>query len=618
MRRYLLTISLTLLAFMVQAASVVVDNIRYEQIKGQQALSCRADNAKELTIVEIPARVTIKGITYPVTQIEKGGFKKCKNLQSIVIPSTVTFIGEEAFWDCPKLESVVMPDRCEVEITNGSYGFGKFGIFNGCKSLKRLRGTTMLYPQYIILDALYDCKDVPIYEAMNNVDPSEVDKAGNLNAKFSSYAKDNYLSSVEEWQRRKTYETKAQWEARVNDANRKKMVDEAVTEARKEFLSLYSPVAIKGTLEDYDQDNQLFPIYMGEMGTVYASVPQDEAKEFAENWKSAKVVPQYGIIDDAVGIISCSYEVGDKSYSSPKAYTEDDFDEFMLLLTPLASLQEYERQLEAREAKTEERKTYAPDEIDIQIPATTEQRNRTFAVVIGNENYQRVAKVDYAQNDARVLSKYLTRTLGIPETNVRTYYDATYGDLIAAVEDIKSIADAYKGDIDVIFYYAGHGIPDESSRNAFILPVDAQGSNTESCYSLNKLYKELADLNAKHTVVLLDACFSGSLRGDGMLASARGIKMKPKEINTTGNLVILSAASGDQTAYPFHEKNHGLFSYYLIKKLHDSEGDVTLGDLSEYIKDNVSQQAVTVIKKPQSPTVKWSDALSESWKELKF
>lgn len=103
-----------------------------------------------------------------------------------------------------------------------------------------------------------------------------------------------------------------------------------------------------------------------------------------------------------------------------------------------------------------------------------------------------------------------------------------------------------------------------------------------------------------------------------MLASARGIKMKPKEINTTGNLVILSAASGDQTAYPFHEKNHGLFSYYLIKKLHDSEGDVTLGDLSEYIKDNVSQQAVTVIKKPQSPTVKWSDALSESWKELKF
>lgn len=618
MKRYFLTICVFALSSVAFAAGVVIDNIKYELIKGQQAVSCSADKAKDLTVVEIPTRVSIKGRFYPVTQIEDGGFRKCKNLKSIVIPTTVNYIGSEAFWDCPNLESVVMPDICKVEVSDGSYGFGKYGIFRGCKSLKRVRGTNMLYPQYMILDALYNCKDVPAFAQLNEVDPSEFDKVGNLSEKFSSYAKSNYLSSVEQWQRRKSYETKAQWEARVNDANRKKMVDEAVAEARTEFLRLYSPVAVKGTLEDYDQDNQIFPIYMGDMGTIYASVPQDEAETFAKNWNSAKVIPQYGIIDDGVGIVTCSYVVGDKTYTSPRAYSEDDFDELMLLLTPLASLQEYERQLEARESKAEEKKTYAPDEIDIQIPATLEQRNKTFAVVIGNENYQRVAKVDYAQNDARVLSKYLTRALGIPETNVRTYYDATYGDIIAAVEDIKSIADAYKGDIDVIFYYAGHGIPDESSRSAFILPVDAQGTNTESCYPLSRLYNELADLNAQHTLVLMDACFSGSLRGDGMLASARGIKMKPKEVTTNGNMVILSAASGDQTAYPYPEKNHGLFSYFLIKKLHDTEGNVTLGELSEYIIDNVSQRAITTIKKPQSPTVKYSDALSDSWKDIKF
>ncbi len=618
MKKYFLTLCVALLSAAAFAASVVVDNIKYELIKGQQAVSCSADKAKELTVVEIPSRVSIKGRFYPVTQIEQGGFRKCKNLKSIVIPSTVNFIGSEAFWDCPNLESVVLPDECVAEVSDGSYGFGKYGIFKGCKSLKRLRGTNMLYPQFMVLDAIYNCKDVPAYKQLTEVDPSEIDKVGNLNQKFSSFAKDNYLASVEQWQRRKSYETKAQWETRVNDANRKKMVDEAVAEARSEFLRLYSPVAVKGTLEDYDLENQIYPIYMGDLGTVYASVPQEEAEAFAKNWKAVKVIPEYGIIDDGVGIVTCSYVIGDKTYKSPRAYAEDDFDELMLLITPLASLQEYERQLAARETKVEEKKTYAPDEVDINIPATLEQREKTFAVVIGNENYQRVANVDYAQNDARVLSKYLTRTLGIPETNVRTYYDATYGDLIAAVEDIKQIAEAYKGDIDVIFYYAGHGIPDESSRNAFILPVDAQGTNTESCYPLSRLYKELADLDAQHTVVLLDACFSGSLRGDGMLASARGIKMKPKEVTANGNMVILSAASGDQTAYPFPEKNHGLFSYYLIKKLHDTQGNVTLGELSEYITDNVSQRAITNLRKPQTPTVKSSDSLSDTWQSLKF
>lgn len=598
------------------SAGVVIDNIKYTIIKDQHAVSCRADRANELTSVDIPSMVSIKGINYPVVKVEAFGFKKCKNLKSIVIPSTVTTIGKEAFCDCTALESVILPDQCQSEISDGTYGFGKYGIFKGCKALKRMRGATILYPKYMVFDALYGCEEVPAYASMQSLDQNEIDKVGSFNKKFSSFAKDNYLNSVEQWQRRKSYETSAQWEARVNEQNRMKMICESAAEARVEFLRLFAPIAVKGNLEDYDPVNKIFPIDMGEMGTVYASVEQDDAEFFANNWKDAKLTPEFGIVDDVVGVLSCMYEVGGRTFNSPRSYVEDDLDELTLLVTPLATLREYEQQQLARETKAIDKKVYAPDEVDINIPMTDIVRDRTFAVVIGNENYQRVAKVDFAQNDARVLSKYFTRTLGIPESNVRTYYDASYGDIIAAIEDIKSISEAYKGDIDVIFYYAGHGIPDESSRNAFIIPVDAQGSNTESCYPLRKLYDELADLKARSTVVLLDACFSGSIRGEGMLASARGIKMKPKQMNIPGNLIILSAASGDQTAFPYDKKNHGLFSYFLIKKLNESEGDVTLGQLSEYIIDNVSQKAITEIKKPQTPTV--NSGLGDEWREVKF
>ncbi len=221
-------------------------------------------------------------------------------------------------------------------------------------------------------------------------------------------------------------------------------------------------------------------------------------------------------------------------------------------------------------------------------------------------------------NDARIFAKYCERTLGIPESNIRTYYDATFGDILAAMDDVKNIADAFNGDIDIIFYYAGHGMPDESNRNAFLIPIDATGTQPEACYPLSRLYGQLSELKAKSVVAFIDACFSGSLRGDGMLASARGIKIKPREIPAKGNLVVLSAASGDQTAFPYHEKGHGLFSYYLIKKINESKGEATLGEIADYVSSEVAKQAVVVNQKPQTPGVKASLDLGTAWRELRL
>lgn len=110
--------------------------------------------------------------------------------------------------------------------------------------------------------------------------------------------------------------------------------------------------------------------------------------------------------------------------------------------------------------------------------------------------------------------------------------------MLRAMRDIKDISNAYSGQIKVIFYYAGHGIPNEATKDAFLLPIDADGQQTEGCYSLNKLYTELGGLNANYVVVFLDACFSGAQRDGGMLASARGVALKAKQEDPKGNMVI--------------------------------------------------------------------------------
>lgn len=103
-----------------------------------------------------------------------------------------------------------------------------------------------------------------------------------------------------------------------------------------------------------------------------------------------------------------------------------------------------------------------------------------------------------------------------------------------------------------------------------------------------------------------------------MLASARGVAIKSKEQAPQGNMVVFSAATGDETAYPYNEKGHGLFTYFLLKKLNDTKGECTLGELGQYVQDNVRQQSVVVNRKSQTPTITPSPSIKDSWKNLKL
>lgn len=126
----------------------------------------------------------------------------------------------------------------------------------------------------------------------------------------------------------------------------------------------------------------------------------------------------------------------------------------------------------------------------------------------------------------------------------------------------------------------------------------------------------MGSTKAKEIVVFLDACFSGSKREEGMLASARGVALKAKQEDPRGNMVVFSAASGDETAFPYSAKGHGLFTYYLLKKLQESKGDVNLGELSDYISENVKQQSVVINRKVQTPTATPSTWIATGWKEM--
>ena len=161
-------------------------------------------------------------------------------------------------------------------------------------------------------------------------------------------------------------------------------------------------------------------------------------------------------------------------------------------------------------------------------------------------------------------------------------------------------------------------MPDESTRDSYLLPVDGIGTYVKTGYKLDDLYASLGSLPSQSITVFLDACFSGANRsGEMLVPSLRGVVIKANSSAPRGNVVGFSAAHANETAVPYNDESHGMFTYYLLKKLQETGGNVSYQELSEYIHRNVRQQS-SVIGKTQTPTVIPSSIVGDNWKGWRF
>lgn len=274
--------------------------------------------------------------------------------------------------------------------------------------------------------------------------------------------------------------------------------------------------------------------------------------------------------------------------------------------------------LTAEEARATADKSFplVISDVDIDLPVNSQNNRETFAFVIANENYQHLASVPYAEKDGSMFATYCRQILAMPDDNVRLINNASFLNIKNAVEEIKRIDQAFEGDANFVLYYSGHGVPDDKSRDAYLVPCDAPRADPAYCMSLGDLYNSLGSLESKSVAVFLDACFSGASRDFSMLnGGERGVALKPKPTTLSGNVVVLSATSGDQTAQPFVEKGHGLFTYYLLKALKESDGDITLGEIKNYVRQNVKRTSASSNLKDQTPTANISAVVSDQWED---
>lgn len=262
-------------------------------------------------------------------------------------------------------------------------------------------------------------------------------------------------------------------------------------------------------------------------------------------------------------------------------------------------------------------------DVDIITSVAKSEANR-FALIIGNEEYTRhqtdltpESNVIFARDDASAFREYAINVMGVPERNITLLLDATAAEMRQGLARMNLIAKNADGNAEIVVFYAGHGMPDENTNDPYLIPVDVRGEFLTFGISMKEFYQYLSEHPTKRTTIFLDACFSGGARNQGLIA-ARGVRLTPRNEMVRGNLVVFTASDAHEQALPYIKKNHGIFTYYLLQKLRETRGDISYGELSEYLEKYVPLESVIINNKEQHPKTVVSEEVAKVWHEWTF
>lgn len=248
-------------------------------------------------------------------------------------------------------------------------------------------------------------------------------------------------------------------------------------------------------------------------------------------------------------------------------------------------------------------------DVDILPILKVKPATNSCAIVIGIEQYrQKLPRADFAVQDAKKVTEYLTKVMGYPEEKVVTLLNdrATNVDLAKYFE--KWLPNNVEKGSSVFIYFSGHGAPDPKTGGSYLVPYDGDPTFiTETGYSLKRMYNALEKLPAKEIVVALDSCFSGAGGRSVLAEGARPLVMSSQKTPVLpGNTIVLAAASNEQISSTYKEKGHGLFTYFLLKGIKNEnvirqDGSLAVSDLFTYVKPQVELIARKQYNNEQTP-----------------
>src|SRR5262249_3556690 len=136
---------------------------------------------------------------------------------------------------------------------------------------------------------------------------------------------------------------------------------------------------------------------------------------------------------------------------------------------------------------------------------------RYYALVIGDQNYQSLEKLQTPRADVERAARVLKEKYGF---TVQVLEDVDDVGILRALNDLNSVL---KPNDNLLIYYAGHGYRLSSSGTVagFWLPVNADAPPVDTFWIPNEqITGHLGRLPARRVLVVADSCYAGLLSSE--------------------------------------------------------------------------------------------------------
>jgi hypothetical protein len=212
---------------------------------------------------------------------------------------------------------------------------------------------------------------------------------------------------------------------------------------------------------------------------------------------------------------------------------------------------------------------YSERNLIVEFRAESNQANTPFnisgkyyALLIGINEYEdpNLTNLDYPVKDAENLNDVLSSYYLFDEDNIILLRNARRADINNALD---ILARRVTPDDNLLIFYAGHGWWDQKADIGYWLPKDAKREYKADWFRNSTLCDYIREINSKHTLLITDACFGGSI------FKTRNISMEAsKAIQMLYDLPSRKAmTSGTLTEVP----DRSCFVKYLIERLEENK-----------------------------------------------
>jgi len=211
------------------------------------------------------------------------------------------------------------------------------------------------------------------------------------------------------------------------------------------------------------------------------------------------------------------------------------------------------------------------------------------ALVIGNNEYRLLRRLQTAVNDAREVARILKAEYGF---EVTLLLNASRYEILSALNSLRErLTDKH----NLLIYYAGHGEIDKVNQRGYWLPVDAEPNSSANWIPNISLTDTLNAMSVRQLLVVADSCYAGTLTRSALGRLEVGMSQEERNkvfatmaqrrsrlVMTSGGVEpVLDSAGG----------SHSVFAHALIELLRANVGVVPGQEVFRLLQVQVAAKA---------------------------